>query len=216
MLPYRTLDEVIERMFSSIVMYDDQPVYVHDCKLKAETIYCSFTYLPVKMVHGEVKGDKVGKASIDDDKWNISNYTLGYINMRKRGIDSWIAAYVTRVPIRGAGGLYKQGLTEATMMIPAELGLFSNLISNICFKNMMLGKYPNVRTVLKTLNEAEEPSTCAFHRRFAIEKSELDMYWLHYRGKRVASSYDGKEWKLPIDLSFLQELLDENGIKVTQ
>jgi len=215
-VPYRTPEETNDRISQTVVMFGNDPVYVVQALADRgpdNRVYTAVMYvlLPAKIDIDSIRGIGPGilKASILDERWRCHDFNIGYVNQP----DILDAAYMTRIPIRR----YKQGLNAANLNGIARLGNFQKLVANQSFVDMLRGNYPNYAVVHKKVSKANaEHAQMAFARRWSLEHTDLEVYWLRYRGQRVASSQDGWTFHLPKKFLYLKELILKLDLEVQE
>ncbi len=205
MIPYRTVEEVDDRMGGTICMYDDAPVFV--IRAIAADRGVKIAYMPMPCTPGrypELTTPGIKTAAVTDELWRAHDFCLGYINRPIR------AFYVSRIPVRR----WKQGLNPHNLKPMVLLGEYHHVLSDPHFTRMLRGDYPTLRAGAAAV--MLQPGIVAFDRRWAIEYTEHELYWLHYRGKQVASSQDGQSFKLPRKFLYLREAILEFGLGVVE
>jgi len=93
------------------------------------------------------------------------------------------------------------------MNFPAAMGMPT-------FVQMLKNSYPSWRMCRTELvNNRGKYQSLAFHKVFALSYNSLDLFYLHYKGKPIATSHDGDVYKLETVNQHLKELLLEHGIR---
>lgn len=139
------IDFIRKRLEGTIIMYDDEPVYVNVIERMAGD---------VALIVTRISDDIVEKASLD--KFDFRPVSLGYINRARSGA-SWLA----RAPIRA----WQQGLSQAN--VTSTNGGVDIWDNRKYLRDTILGNYP-------TLQEASKSKVKkAFSKDFAIEGNDI-------------------------------------------
>jgi len=199
---YDTVEQTNLRLASSIVIYDDRPVYVDDVGIDEDgEIHLNVRLLP--------RLEKALCISINDPLLNIREFTLGYVNLPR------ISLYVTRAAVRQQ----KQGLAKGNMIIPfdrdgREAYSFAEIIRSAGLVDCLKNKYPNFNTCVRQLESSDTIYSIAFNRRFALyHDKDLGFFEIMYRGNRVAWG-EATSLTMPSNLLYLRELIDELGVPI--
>lgn len=208
---YDTVEEARMRLAGTVVMYRGEPKYIRDCTPGAGgEIMLQMDSLP-NLNNGII-------TSLRDPDLNIKEFraSVGYMNnISVDGGQTFKAHYVMRMPVRGDG--FKQGLHNSNLVFPRINGdrqRWDRALGLPAFKDMLMGVYPNIEACKQILDEDPRQVSIAFHRTFALAKDhDLGFYILNYKGRRIASG-DVDNLALPSHNWYLNELLQESGVRV--
>lgn len=206
MLPYKEVQEMVDRYSGTIIFKGKTPIYVNKV-LNGEDNVPIFYYNLV----GDPQMARHQIISHNEDLMEGPFY-LGYINKvaiqtPEDGVN-YVTAYASRVPKRQ----WKQGLNANVIELQPGLMNFNTMVTSATFRDMLMGKYPS-------LNRAKALMTpvirqVAFNRQIMIGLGKCDTVELGYRGKIVGISNDGDKFKLGKEYKFLAELMEANGVAV--
>jgi hypothetical protein len=212
-IQYETLEEAEMRLSGTLVMYDEEPVYITgvgpaapgDPKPDVFRVYA--VPLPAAVLdRGENK--KEFRRFISSNKFDLRTIRMGFVNLPDELI------YCSRAPAKQ----YKQGICNATLNCTGVTGRggkrLSNLVSRQEFVDAIKGRYPSFEKAYHDILEGEQDA-CAFSRDFGIVGDiELDgLLYLYYKTEKVGFVMDGKV-NLSAGTSCLKESLEELGVRI--
>jgi len=212
-VPFRSMEEITDRMHSSVCIFEGDPVYITgSVELDpAGVLKPGFVKLPFDVpAHGGMMRPRgLQNILVTDPGWSVKDFNLGYLNDDHNEIPRVL--YVTRMPVRGLG--YKAGLTESNLTgFDRHLSFFTALAGQN-FKNMLLNKYPSYQVAHARV--LIKGGTIAFDKQLAVEQSE-DIFHLYYRDRKIASSLTGEAYKVNRQHIYLKELLVEKRIRIIE
>jgi len=185
---YNTREDLHLRLSTSIILLEEQPIFIESVTEQKALMYYTLTKLVTK------GPQRLQRISYNSPKLDYKPFALGYYNTEQ------LAHYVSRMPNR----YYKQGLTYRSVVSPTmrlDTRTFPIVINELC-KN----SYPSLNEVFNLLN-----TTClqsaAFHKFWAIEKAELGVLYLTYKTRKVGWFNAQKEVHLAKDFLYLTENL---------
>jgi hypothetical protein len=202
---YENVEEAESRLRSTVVMYDGKPVWVDHVVRGTGPSGLSVQIYSLPRLREKREVD------LFDPKLNMRNIPLGYVNY---GHD---ALYLTRMPARR----FKQGLNSENVHIPRDKMFnehgdrinWGTIYSSQGFADSMSGKFPSFEEAAKKLADESEFKSVAFSRVFALSRNPLGLNILLYKGNEVAWS-ESHAFKLPGNKSFLQQVIEQHGVKL--
>ena len=203
MLPYTTAEEFTLRVANTVISFNGTPQWISTANPEDRTL----SHYPLPLSNDEFRA--AIRTAWNDRGWDAHNMKLGYINwQRGPGME---LPYITRVPARHA----HQGLTSRGIFIPPESGAsWDRLLRTSAFNEMWAGSYPSFSEACKMVKEKYGPNMVAFARRWALSFDPLEVFYLHYRGKRIAVGHTPDSFKLPSNAKHLAEVAQEQGLRV--
>lgn len=203
---YDSLEQARLRLDGSVILWKGHPYYVRGISGRApKNLVATFDKLPIG-------SEPTVNVNLNDPDIEVKNIRFGYWNT------SAGACYITRIPNRNTHqGILLENLYFRMTGEPRgplsrnQIRATSNPLNNPTFADMFCRKYPTFNEVLEKLQVEEGPRSIAFHPHFALEKSKLGFFTLHYKGKAVAWS-DDKQFRIPPTFQFLRECCREAGI----
>lgn len=224
---YETHEEVKARLEQTVVMYDNEPVYIaqvlmpkdEDGKEIARVIYRP---LPLGIGAGkapEPKFDDNGRLLpqekgvrkyLSSRKFDLTPFKMGYMNWKGN------AVYVERVPMRQ----YKQGLSAGTTMFNDIYGYrydginFNHAIASPAFVDMVKGKYPTFKDAGAMIND--KTKSVAISRNFAfVIDTDLEALFLYHNNVKCGFAFKGDaNLRIAPKFHFLKEEMEENRIPI--
>ncbi len=212
---YETSEEVKTRLESSVVLYDNRPVYISRVANvdglegdNKEIARVYFFELPYK---GRAKEGEVRKY-LSSKKFDLTPFKMGYVNIGGE------ATYVSRHPHRQ----YKQGLSQATTVCTDIKGHrsedvgFQTLVSSQGFVDMFDNKYPSFKEAGELIG-AKENSSVAVSKSFAFFiDHDLETLFLMNKGVKCGLARRGdKSLVIPPKFHFLREEMEEHRIPIS-
>lgn len=221
MLPYSRPSEFHDRFVNSVIYYKNEPVYVTDVSPQSQRdeerdgmrVYIHFHSLP----YNDHQESKMHKVLATDENFTAIPIHIGYSNSFSR-IDSLTptpikyGSYLSRMPIRRS----RQGLSAESTVIPKSCGKsFANLLYSPGFVSMLKKEYDPYNTVkMLIINNRLSYGCVAFDAKFAVELTSLDQFVLYHKNQQVGYSLDGDVFVLSKANCFLQETLEEKGLRL--
>jgi hypothetical protein len=221
---YETVEEVRQKLVGSVIMFDNQPVFVQSSDSDDNGINITIDCLPLNR-----KSPSRNKVYIEDPKIDFRSLgtRLGFINMvDPSGNYTEDVVYSSRVPIRQS----KQGLDERTVAFRQinsnyKVNVFSSAVSREGLNNTLMNKFPSPKEAYDYIMNTPNVVAKAFHRKYVVAKAFHRKYslfydkisppFLIYRNEKVGYTEDGITFKLPKSKDFLtEELSDMIGVKV--
>lgn len=215
---YETVDEIKARLEGTVVMYDNQPVYIQKVSLpdredadeKKEIARVYFHELPLNVREDAPAGGKAIRKFLSSKKFDLTPFKMGYMNYKGN------AVYVDRTPVRQ----YKQGLSAGTANMsdvtgmPAQGISFSHLIASPSFVDMVHNKYPRFQDVGDMIDN--KTKSVAISRNFAFMiDNDLEALFLYHKSIKCGFSLRGdKALRIPPKFHFLREEMEENRIPI--
>lgn len=172
-------------MDGAIVLYDGIPGYVRaNAANDGKTVnFYSLHGAPAKVI------------DITDDKFSCRNIDLGYMQYGTN------AVYVERRPMR----IFKQGIVRNHLTCSGR-GIERDALYTKSFANCITGSHMTFKVAMnKILNSEDSRASYAFHRHFALQKTD-DVITLKYRDVSVAV-HSTSGWKLITTNKFSNELI---------
>lgn len=211
MLPYRLAEEFRDRYAESVIYYKQQPIYVSQItpRIGGNDVKLHYFNLPISR---KTAAD-LQEVSATDPELSDSQFNLGYCNDCLSGRFGLTALYLQRMPVRRS----KQGLDHHNVYFPRDGDNnmdFSACLHHTHFMDMLVNAYPVYDEARNHITSSQRYGVVAFHKHFGLQFSKLDLWYLHYKGKKIASSGDGYTFKLAQVYTHLNEVLEENLLKV--
>ena len=197
---YDHAEEVQMRLVGTVVTYDGRPFYCNQVTGRAPNLSVVGTLMPGRVLF---------TAQLRDPLLRWDNIRLGYVN---RPADK--AVYLYRVPARrGQQGLSQQNVrsSDTVRNEPAAFN-FERLWPTAGFTEMMTNAYPTVEAAINVFNE--DRPVVAFSRQFALERDDIGLYYLNYKGKRIGFTETGHDIRIAPAFKHLKDVCLENNIKV--
>lgn len=189
---YDTAGEANRRLAGTVVLRNGRPIYVHGIVGNFEAVCLEMPFLAREV--------RVPLADLD-----YRNLRLGYVNYQGE------ALYLRRQPTRR----YKQGLNSENVVIPpmkpGKKASWGTLTKDAGVIDNLSGAYPTLPEAIRMLRSGKHISV-AFDRNFAVEKSNLDLIFLMYRGEETGYSERGERFILPEKFTHLRESCVQCGI----
>ena len=194
---YQNLEEVNFRLVDTVVLYDDDPAYIHRASEHRDgTIRLHISILPNQI---GVRRDRDEDDVDDEDEMDEPNtvrklitspkfkmfrpFKMGFMNDFSLDPN---AKYTTRLPARRSKqGLFGESFASTSLKddprgVPKEN--FRTVIGRVPFAEMVKGQYPELIEVLDTLHE---DTSIAVDREFAIKRDRLGLDYLYFKTDKV-------------------------------
>jgi len=186
-----TSRDLSQKIFNTIVLYDNLPVFVTDIT-EARMVY----------FHA-LDGSEIIKAKYDSPKFNYKPFPLGYVNVANN------AHYLERMPMRH----YKQGLEARAVTVSSpRVSMNTGALLRKPLLALYRNEYPSKAEAIRTLTENSKCQAIAFDREFCFARNSDGDIYVEYRGKKCGwIDYEGNT-RLGHKFSFLKETLAEKGI----
>ena len=211
---YETVDEVKSRLEGTVVLYQDDPVYITrvsmpDAEDRKEIARVFFVPLPLGK-EGLIKGGgKEVRKYLSSKHFDLAPFKMGYMNHNGE------ATFVSRAPVRQ----YKQGFSQTTAVFTDCRGRkserigFANAIREQGFLDMVKGKFPDFKTAGDMLGD-KEVSSVALSRSFCfIVDHDLEALLLLHKGVKCGIAMKGdKGLKVAPKFAFLREEMEDHRI----
>lgn len=214
-IQYESLQEAEMRLQGTVVLYDEQPVYITrvtgaapgDPKPDIFRVYA--VPLPSRAGVGRVE-DEEFRRFISSRRFDFRTIPLGFMNLAG-GI-----YYCTRLPQRQQ----KQGLANATFGCTEIAGprgegfRLNSVIQNKEFVSMVRGEYPTFEQAMAAVSK-NGVFGMAFSRHYAlVSDDDLDgLVYLYYKNEKVGFLMDSKV-TLSSKMTCLKEALTELGLRL--
>lgn len=221
MLPYSRSSEFHDRYMNSVIYYKNDPIWVTDVSPQGhrdderdnQRVYLHFTTLPID----HLIVSKTHKVLTTDEHFTAIPIHVGYSNSFQR-IDALspnpvkYGVYLSRMPIRRS----RQGLSAEAVVMPRSGGkTFNNLLSCPNFVSMLKQEYQTYQKVKELISGNRLEYGCfAFDPKFAVELTTLDQFVLYYKNQQVGYSLDGDTFTLSKTNQWLQQTVEEKGLKI--
>lgn len=192
---YKTKEEAENRLYGTYFMYKNRVVHCIGVQGNKK-ITLSLEYTPRSLGDGNLN------VAVDDPDLNFRVFNIGYANIEGVG-----AIYLMRMPQRHP----QQGLTTRSFVFPRDNRTDPNyFLGTKPFSDMLTNTYPSVQEAYKMVMNKTARSV-AYSKNWALERDDLDMLVIRYKGRRVANSQalDSLEFKLPEKFKQLKEMLSE-------
>ena len=197
--PYENAADANQQLGQSVIMFDGNPVWVHEVRSLSSGSIVAVCYPMLAM-------KDMMTIPINDprlDARDLGN-RLGYVNtFQHTG-----AVFCSRIPARQ----FKQGLSKNNVAIGSRDGPrifgFETLRGLSGFTDCLRGHYPSIQEAKDRLTKEPEIPSIAFHKYFALQHDELGFFVVMYRGERVAWG-DPESFKIPTHYKYLKELMQE-------
>lgn len=186
-----TVNDAQMRIGGCVIKYRDDFWKVMEVDWKAMDVDRGHRGVGLTLVNIETK--EVASVGVDDKEISYKPLRTGYCNLRDR------VSYVQRVPVRR----WKHGLHINNL--ECDEARKEAFMSTKAFSAMLRGDYPSFE---KAIGLVENRKAIAFHRLYALERGNLGLVWLAYRGYRVGW-LERDAIRLGDDYKFLREELDE-------
>lgn len=232
---YETVEEVKFRLENTVVLYDEEPVYITrvnavepgDDVNPGEVSKVYFQPLPWR---GAAKNDlfirfdpavqnpapkapdrRATRKFLSSRKFDLTPFKMGYFN------EGGQATFVSRAPVRQN----QQGLSARTALFSDIKGRkslnigWNQLINSQGFVDMVHGKYPSLEEAKELINN-ENHTSVAVSRSFAffIDHDLESMFLMHKGTKCGFCSTDDNGVKVPNKFHFLREEMEEARIPI--
>lgn len=202
---YENSRDANQHLQNTVIMYAGVPALVHEVHEQGDgTFSIVLSHLP--RMNNRITVD------LFSPDLQIRGLQLGYCNASSIGRAVWMS----RIPSRQ----YHQGFCRGNVNIRVDRvsGVrpisWENCLREPGFSDSLRNVYPNLQESIRLLDNPEYRSV-AFHRRYAVEKDELDFYRLHYKGEPVAIDGGGNGvFRLAKKFDFLREELVLLGVQM--
>ena len=183
---YTIPQDQMQRYHGTIVQFDGQPVYVMVAGNKWNL------YKPSTI---NIGNNVLLFKGIDpyDERVDVSSLPMGYVNLSK-----WkTVRYLVRRPVKK----FQQGMNPEVLGVH-QLPDFKNefyvdpnsILYTQEFEDCVLGKYPNLKEALETLeNQVEDCGEIAIDRSIALSVDKLGIIKAYYRNSLVGWMAPGKK-----------------------
>jgi hypothetical protein len=153
-------DDAIMRLSGCVVLLRGIPVRIHDIDQDMQVFY---EYLGT---------DDTGSAPIHDPDWDWTPVPAGFVNKANGKL-----AYVQRMPRRR----WKHGLHPDNVKVTRQE---RHIVYTAAFGRTVMGNYPTEGNALQQVR-GKIRQGMAFSREYAIDRNELGIPILRYRGEMV-------------------------------
>lgn len=208
---YETADEVKFRLEKTVVLYDDDPVYItsvrvpEDMEEKGEIARVFFRTLPFKNTGAETR------KYLSSKKFDLAPFPMGYMNHNGE------ANFVSRSPVRQN----RQGLSVETTNIYDHRGKqrghldFNQMIKSQGFYDMVKGNYPDFKEAGGMLN-GKDCTSVAISRTFAfVLDDDIDALLLLHKGTKCGLAMKGDRGiKIPPKYHFLRQEMEAHRVPI--
>ena len=210
-IKYETLEEADRRLRNTVVLYDNEPVYISAVEPSpegaADDIYRVYA-CPLPLTQGNLNQAAFRKY-ISSGKFDFAPFKMGFLNLPE-GV-----FFMERIPQRAG---YKQGLSQNGYTI-YSLGsgdiptpAFASMISDPAFVAMIKGQYPCLKDTMEQLRSKKKECLATMRNLAISHEDDLELSIAHYKRKRVGIITDDDRLKLSTKFRFLQEEMEENKI----
>jgi len=217
---YDTREEATQKLASSIILFNDSPVYIQEATGRGSKIHLKYVHL---------RSGNERSNDLNEPGWNYRNLgdRLGYFNsdLTIHGVGTYReACYSRRVAVRQSHST--QGLSHRNVRISdfrgsRKLALsrsgvgFQSVYNQPWFLDMLEKKYPSFSDVKSLFSSDKYTTSKAFSRQFAIYRPDDGPFSLEYRGYEIGKSDDLHRFKIHPDRNYLNETLEYLDIKVS-
>jgi hypothetical protein len=213
---YDTVEEALQKIGNTVILYQDVPVYVSTATGKKGKVKLHITKLPA------VSGAE--DYSIDDPGFDFKGIAsrLGYTEVRNPVTDIFETVYLSRIPIRGQQGniVIRQGLDDRTVKVDpvTDFGFKWNdlILRDSGFVNSVQDIFKTTKKAFDLITNSDpEYTSVPFHKKLALYYDTISPPYLLYRNQKIGYTEDGLVFKLARHKQYLrEELTDIVGLKV--
>ncbi len=217
---YETAEEIRFRLEHTVVMYDNNPVYIskvqvpEDLGEKDEIARVFFYELPLK---GGGRNAEVRKY-LSSKKFDLTPIKMGYMNYNAAaGGGGNRAVFIQRAPVRQN----KQGLCQQTTSFHDPRGRadqninYNMMINSQGFVDMIKGKYPDFKAAGDLLGAGEFDSVAVSRSFSFVVENDLDCLIMVHKGLKCGLALKGdKALKIPPKFHFLREEMEACRIPI--
>lgn len=212
---YETAEEARQKLEHSVVLFDNQPVYIQGTAGKRGALQLIYKGLPWS------DSEQGQLAAIDDPRWDFRSggSKLGYTDMLNTREGHLESVFISRMPVRHS----RQGLDDRTVYISIpdtptnDRYDFQSLIrSEHGLRKVICNQYDSVQDVFKKItSDNRRYKSLPFSRKLALLYDRVSPPVLLYRNEKVGYTEDGVTFKLANHKKFLtEELVDMTGLKI--
>ncbi len=205
---YETQEEIKFRLESSIVLYDEKPVYITRVQYpegEDEIARVYFRELP----YGGAGEKPEMRKYLSSKKFDLAPFKMGYMNHKGSAI------FVSRAPVRQNKQGLSSGVTSFADVRGQKSGLinFAGLVASQGFVDMFNDKYPDFKQIGDLIGNKEDASV-AVSRCFAFYiDHDLESLYLMNKGVKCGIAMKGdRALKVPPKFHFLRQEMEEHRI----
>lgn len=205
---YDSVEDSHKRLTSTVVLLDDEPVYIQAVSGLNTDQIADYVALPFNP-NG---ANDPRKAPLIPSRFSIRSLPcLGYVDFKD------FSYYTARIPSRQGKQGYCRSNIQVSVNPNGNTPNWDGLLQTKSVVTMMKNTYSGFAKVFDQIVGSEEPLKRAFAKHMALEIDDMESISLEHRGMKVAVVNNPKKYgplfRLPNKFRYLTEELQEYGIK---